>query len=170
MEEKVLIKSKSVSLMNSLIRYFIVPVIFFVIMIVYYYTIGHSAIMSHLGSNYNASLARFFTGALIFEFDAVGSWFVPIIFYIGIVTLIWGIVSFLKYKDMNVTVTDKRIYGVSSFGKRVDFPISAISSVSASGKRDINLLTPSGKILFGNFENTDELFQTISKMLVARQG
>ena len=73
-------------------------------------------------------------------------------------------------KSMSLTVTDRRIYGVSSFGRRVDFPISAVTSVSASGKRDITLLTPSGKVLFGNFENTDELFQTISKMLVEQQG
>jgi len=170
MEEKVLIKSKSVSLANALIRYFVAPVAIFVIMIVYYYTAGLSTIMSHLGPKYNASLGRFFTSALIFEFDAVGSWFVPIIFYIGIATLIWGIINFLKYKDMAMTVTDKRVYGVSSFGKRVDFPLSAINSASASGKRNINLLTPSGKVLFGNFENTDELFQIISKMLVERQG
>ena len=169
MEEKVLVKSKPVSLGNSLIRCFAVPAALFVIMIVYYYAVGHSLIMSHLGSNYNASLVTFFTGALIFEFDAVGSWFVPILFYAGVITLILGIVNFLKYKDMSVTVTDTRIYGISSFGKRVDFPISAVSSVSA-GKRNITLLTTSGKALFGNLENAEELFQTISKMLAQRQG
>lgn len=178
MEEKVLIKSQSISTKNTAIRYFIIPVIIFAIVILYYVlNINGSQQTSYYmgginpGVRYNdRSLFSYLISALIFETSANVYIYVSVLLYIGIVFLVWGIVNFMKYKNMSMTVTDKRIYGVSSFGKRVDFPLSAISSVSASGKRDINLLTPSGKVLFGNFENADELFQTISKMLIERQG
>lgn len=178
MDERVLVKGKSISTKNTVIRYFIVPVIVFAIVILYYALNinGSQQISTYMGGinpgvhYYDRSLFAYLISVLIFETSANISIYVSIVLYVGMATLIWGIVNFMKYKNMSLTVTDKRIYGVSSFGKRVDFPIRSISSVSASGKRDINLLTSSGKILFGNFENADELFQTISKMLVEHQG
>ena len=95
---------------------------------------------------------------------------ISIVLSIGILLLIWRLVTHYKYKDMSLTVTDRRIYGVSSFGKRVDFPLNSVSSVAASGKQDITILTSSGKFLFGNFENAGELFQCISDLLAGRQG
>lgn len=178
MDERVLAKSKQISIKTTAIRYFIVPVIVFAIVILYYALNinGSQQVSTYMGganpgvNYYDRSLFAYLISALIFETSANVYIYISIILYIGIAALIFGIINFLKYKDMTLTVTDKRIYGVSSFGKRIDFPISAIHSVSASGKRDITLVTPAGKVVFGNFENTDELFQTISKMLIERQG
>lgn len=70
---------------------------------------------------------------------------------------------------MEMTITDRRIYGVSAFGRRVDFPLSAVSSVSAQGRRNVWLLTSGGKVLLGGFDNADELFRTASRLLADRQ-
>ena len=178
MDERVLVKSKSISTKNTAIRYFIVPVVVFAIVVLYYVLNinGSQQVSTYMGGinpgvrSYDRSLFDYLISTLIFETSANISIVISIVLYIGIASLIWGIVNFMKYKSMSLTVTDTRIYGVSSFGKRVDLPLRTVQSVSASGKRDIHLMTPSGKIVFGNFENADELFHTISKLLVEHQG
>ena len=169
MEETILLQSKPASLGGTLVRRFLVPVLLLLVMVAYYFTTGREVIQSHLGGNYNGSLTRFLTSALIFDFDAAGTWLMPVLLYLAILSLIVGIVLFLKYNGCRMTVTDQRIYGVAAGGKRVDFQLGTIQSISASGKHSVTLLTPSGSAVFGNLANSDELFQTVSRLLAERQ-
>ena len=170
MEERVLAKSKPASPATALLRRFGIPVVLFLLLLVYYSAAGKDTIAQHLGADYNGSIGRFFTAALLFEFDAAGAWFVPPVFWAGILTLIWGVVRCLKYRGMSLTVTDRRIYGVSTYGRRIDLPLASVQSVSASGNGSLRLLTTSGEVLFGGFENGEALFHTISGLLNQRQA
>jgi len=169
MEEKVIVKSTPSALSGTLVRCFAVPVVIFIVTIVFYYAVALPQIREHMYT-LNISLSLFLVSTLIFDVTATTTIWISVVVYIGIAAFIWGIVDFLKNKDNTLTVTNKRIYGRSSFGKQVDLPLNTISSVSSSGKRKLHFLTSSGKIPFGNVENSDEIFQIVSKMLVERQG
>ena len=68
-----------------------------------------------------------------------------------------------------IAVTNKRVYGKAAFGKRVDLPIDKISSVAMCAFKGVSVATSSGKISFLLCNNRDEVFNTISKLLVERQ-
>lgn len=69
-----------------------------------------------------------------------------------------------------LTITDKRIYGNSSFGKRVDLPIDSVSAVGTSAFKGIAITTTSGAIKFALIKNRDEIHSAVSKLLMERQG
>lgn len=70
-----------------------------------------------------------------------------------------------------ITVTDKRVYGKTAFGKKVELPVDSVSSV---GKRalfnTVVVATSSGNIKFAFVKNSNEVFDAISKLLVSRQN
>lgn len=112
----------------------------------------------------------FLVSALVFEVEITKSIFIPLLVYGSILMFVWGILHFLKYWNISLTVTNKRLYGVNRFGKRVDIPLRSITSVSTSRKHDILFFTPSGKVVFRNFQNADEIYQIISKMIADQQS
>ena len=65
-----------------------------------------------------------------------------------------------------ITVTDKRVYGKTSFGKRVDLPLDKIASVSCSGMGSIGVSTSSGLIKFNFIDNSEELHHTITTLIM----
>ena len=68
-----------------------------------------------------------------------------------------------------LTVSDKRIYGKSAFGKRVDLPVDSITAVSTSMLKGIAVATASGKIVFKLIKNRDEIHSEISNLIISRQ-
>ena len=69
-----------------------------------------------------------------------------------------------------IIVSDKRVYGVTTFGKRVDLPFDSISAVGISAFHGIAIGTSSGRIMFKGIGNRDEIHDAISKLLVERQN
>lgn len=80
------------------------------------------------------------------------------------------IVLYLYVKGMKIVVTDKRVYGVSSFGKHVDLPFDSVSAVGTSWLKGIAVGTSSGKINFLGISNRDEVYEEIKKLLSNRQS
>lgn len=71
---------------------------------------------------------------------------------------------------MELTVTNKRIYGKTIFGKRVDLPLDSISSISRIKIfNGISVATSSGKISFQFMDNNENIYNSISQLLVERQ-
>ena len=70
----------------------------------------------------------------------------------------------------NITVTNKRVYGIVAFRHRVDLPFDMISSVGSGYFDSIAVATSSGKICFWFVANRNEVFSTISSCLIERQG
>lgn len=87
---------------------------------------------------------------------------------IGFVLLVIGLV-FLFWIKTSLTVTDKRVYGTTSFGKRVDLPIDSVSAVGTSAMKGIAIGTSSGKISFKLIKNQKEIHSAISTLLSERQ-
>jgi hypothetical protein len=70
---------------------------------------------------------------------------------------------------VQITVTDKRVYGTDVASKRVDLPLDSISAVGTSSFSGLAVSTASGSLKFTMLKNRDELHETISNLLVLRQ-
>lgn len=68
-----------------------------------------------------------------------------------------------------IVVTNKRVYGKTMFGKRVDLPIDSISAVGTSALNSIAITTASGAIKFVMIKNRNEIHDAVSKLLIERQ-
>ena len=79
------------------------------------------------------------------------------------------IIFYLITKEMKIVVTDKRVYGKTIFGKQVDLPFDSISAIAKSWFKGIAVSTASGRIVFLLISNNEEIFKTISDLLIQRQ-
>ena len=91
-------------------------------------------------------------------------------FLLHVVFAIIAFIVYRAYSKIELTVTDKRVFGCATFGKRVDLPLDAISAVGTSSMKGIDVTTASGAIKFKFILNRDELHKAISKLLVERQS
>ena len=93
-----------------------------------------------------------------------------VITVIALLLFVVGIVVFWSFNGTGITVTDKRIYGVAKFGKRIDLPVDSISSLGVGLFNSIAIATSSGKVVFGLLKNRNEIHEAISRLLVQRQN
>ena len=97
-----------------------------------------------------------------FVFD--GAAFIPKLLAIVIfVVALWAIYF------TEIVVTDKRVYGKTMFGRRVDLPLDSISAVGYSAFHGISVGTSSGNISFALIVNNEEIHEAINKLLIERQ-
>ncbi len=91
--------------------------------------------------------------------------------YIGVCVGITAVtvLFYLYISKMEIVVTNKRVYGKSAFGKRVDLPIDTISAVGTSFLKGIDIGTSAGRIHFKGISNNNEIHAEISKLLNNRQ-
>ena len=87
-----------------------------------------------------------------------------------IVVVLFGFLAHIIFSKIELTVTDKRIYGTALFGKRVDLPLDSVSAVGTAWIKTITVTTSSGRISFSLMKNLDALHSEISKLLIKRQG
>ena len=80
------------------------------------------------------------------------------------------VLIFLGMRSYEMTVTDKRVYGKTAFGKRVDLPMDAVSAVGAKWPKGIAVATSSGKIAFLMIKNRNEIHTCVNELLIARQN
>ena len=93
--------------------------------------------------------------------------------YVWLAIPVFALIAFLLYKGwskIELTVSDKRVFGCAAFGKRVDLPLDAISAVGTSAFNGIAITTASGAIKFAMMENRDEIHSAVSQLLVNRQS
>lgn len=83
---------------------------------------------------------------------------------------IFALIFYLAVAKTDLTVTNKRVYGKSIFGKRVDLPLDMISAVGTSIFKGVAVSTASGSIKFLMVKNRDEIHAEISKLLLDRQS
>lgn len=83
--------------------------------------------------------------------------------------IIFVVLIYLWLRSYSITVTNKRVYGQTAFGKRVDLPFDSVSSVGTSALKGIAVGTSSGKISFKLIKNQGEIHDVISKILAERQ-
>lgn len=86
-----------------------------------------------------------------------------------ILTPIFFIVSLWAIFFTEIVVTDKRVYGKTMFGKRVDLPLDSISAVGFSAFHGISVGTSSGRISFALIRNNKEIHKCINDLIIERQ-
>lgn len=94
------------------------------------------------------------------------------LFYVIIIVLVIATIVFYKLSSkIELTVTDKRVYGYGSFRKRVDLPLDSITAIGTTRIfSGLTVTTASGSIKFIMLKNRDELHKAISDLLIDRQG
>lgn len=92
--------------------------------------------------------------------------FIPLIFVCPVIAYF----IYKRWSKVEITITDKRVYGVNSAGKRVDLPMDSISAVGTGIFSSLAITTASGAIKFAMLANRDELHKALSNLLVERQG
>lgn len=84
-------------------------------------------------------------------------------------SLIWSIIAWY-FNAFSITVTDKRIIGHSTWGKKVSIPVDSVSAIASSSFNGIAVASSSGKIVFKLIKNRDEVHQAIENLIIARQN
>ena len=87
----------------------------------------------------------------------------------AVVFLLGKFFAFLL-NSSELVVTDKRVYGKTAFGKRVDLPLDSISAVSTGIFKRISVATSAGQIHFYELQNREEVHSCINKLLIQRQN
>lgn len=87
--------------------------------------------------------------------------FLPV-FIIGLIFVWWT-------SKVKLVVTDKRVYGYSTFGRRIDLPFDSIRAVSSAMLKTIKVTTASGSVNFSLIKNCNEIHDELSKLLIGRQ-
>ncbi|MBQ4052299.1 MAG: SHOCT domain-containing protein [Clostridia bacterium] len=98
-------------------------------------------------------------------FTSDGAAFIP-----QLLAPIFFVVSLWAIFFTEIEVTNKRVFGKTMFGKRVDLPIDSISSVGFSAFHGIFVGTSSGRISFALVSNNKEIHKCINDLLMKRQG
>lgn len=159
MEEKIIIKSKLKNVKPFCIGLPVFGVVIFVLYLIY------ATIKSNSKSwNEGETLVESFMDVIKYD----GSMIIFIL-----IILVFAIVGFLFYKgwsQIEMTVSDKRVFGCAAFGKRVDLPLDAISAVGTSVFNGIAITSASGAIKFYMIDNRNDIHEAVSKLLVERQG
>lgn len=97
--------------------------------------------------------------------DKMSPVIIPEIIVFGVIVL--GLVWFCT--KSSIVVTDKRVFGVASFGKRIDLPLNAISSV-AKTKFGLSVATSSGSIRFKYIKDGKEVYEAITNIILDKQS
>lgn len=92
-----------------------------------------------------------------------------IVYLFPIISVITAIIIYWAYSNVTLTVTDKRVFGTTAFGKRVDLPLDSISAVGTSSLNGISITTASGYIKFKFIGNRNDIYTEISQLLIDRQ-
>ena len=90
------------------------------------------------------------------------------LFFFTPTTLFFLILFFLSNK-MELTITDKRVYGKSVFGKRVDLPVDSISAIAKNLFLGITVSTSSGKIRWYMIDDKEKVYNTLESLIIKRQ-
>lgn len=163
MEEKVIIKGKRKDAMKVAIIPPIISVVLFLGYLIYsvnsyrvYYSGGYLRQERPLAEAIQMSISS----------DALLP-FIALIILIGIVV---GYCIYRNWSKVEITVTNLRVFGVDTKGKRVDLPLDKISSVAILSSGDgVAVSTASGAVEFRMIENCADVRRVIAELLVARQ-
>ena len=86
-------------------------------------------------------------------------------------TSLIGFLIYLWLHSYEIVVTNKRIYGRVAWGKRVDLPLDSVSATATKSLlKGISVSTSSGRISFLLVKNVEEIYKTISSLLIERQS
>ena len=108
--------------------------------------------------------------SLVWE-TILGDWAIFASAGLGIIIVLYGLIILFTSHGCGLYVTNKRVYGKTMLGKRVDIPLDSISSISLTFFlfAGISVASSSGSILFYFVENRQEIHKSMSNLLIERQ-
>lgn len=167
MEEKVIVKSKLYDIHKFRKICVIVGAILFALAFVFNFVDSYTKPW-----NDDTTFAAYLVEYLVDTFtDLFWLWWnlgIPAIFFV--VPAVFGFVVHAWLSQIELIVTDKRVYGTAGFGTRVDLPFDSISAIGTGWPKGIEVATSSGKISFLAIKNCDEIHKVMSDLLIARQN
>lgn len=91
---------------------------------------------------------------------------------LGAMMVLCGLIIVIKKRGSGLYVTNKRVYGQTLLGRRVDIPLDSISSISLtlgllSG---VSVASSSGRITFLFLIERDKIYNVISDYIIERQS
>ena len=166
MDEKIIIKSEHYNIK----RYLKIALIIGIALVL----LGFLAYLFNLnGCRFQESLitsGKYYRYSLISNMSDPFSLEAGMFLDLGIIFVLISVLVRWWLSSYELTITDKRIYGKTSFGKRVDLPVDSISAVGTSMLKGISVATASGKIVFKLIKNRDDIHSEISNLIITRQA
>lgn len=153
MEEKIITKGKPINIFPIVIAIILLAVLCFIFIALPMIRTAYNFYGSDLASVMFSSASE-----------------VGISISIVLVICLFAVFVYLWLGKIEITVSDKRVFGKAAFGKRVDLPLDSISAVGTSFLKGIAVATSSGKISFLLIQNSDEIHKSVSELLISRQG
>lgn len=81
------------------------------------------------------------------------------------------VLFFFWIRNYELTVTEKRVYGKTAFGKSVEFPVdSVLATWSNSQFKGVSILSSHGKFSFLTIKNANDICEVINKLLKEKQN
>lgn len=161
MEEKVIVKSEHYSLTKIRSILYGIPAVCVVLgVILHLLDFGGSRVITYRYGYYT----------ILDNMLDPFSFFPGLLIDLGIIIFIASLIIGAWLKSYSLTVTDKRVFGNTSWGKQVDLPVDSISAVASSSLKGIAVATSSGRIVFNLIKNRDEVRNAISDLLIERQA
>ena len=115
---------------------------------------------------YPSTWDRYHSFSKCFESDVINE----IMWSIAIAPVLIALILHLALSKCEITVTDRRVFGRSWFGRRVDLPLDSVSAVASGLLNNITVSTSSGKISFAAIRNRDEIYDAVNDMLMEQQS
>ena len=112
---------------------------------------------------FNFSRDTFIFTDFLFFLLSCGLWV-----FLGILLL-----EFLFFRIFSVcelSITNKRIIGQSTFGRQINIPVDSISSAGTGMLSTIIVSSSSGKIRFSLIKNYKEIYEKVNELLIQRQS
>lgn len=166
MDEKILIKSKK----SSIVKRVLIIGLCIIVLAILLRIVFPSYQVEYWPEHHDGKAAPFdlFLESLLVPNEAEDFVVCPLL-YIGVITIIYGIIIIIANRNVTLTVTDRRVYGTAKWGKRIDLPLDKISAVATAKLGGIAVSTSSGAIRFLGIKNNLAIHETISKLLMERQ-
>lgn len=92
-----------------------------------------------------------------------------VILYPCLIGGFFSLITFWWLSKTEMIVSNKRVYGKTVFGKRVDLPLDSISAIGSKWPKGVGVATSSGRIAFLMVKNRDEIHKCVSNLLIERQ-
>ena len=102
----------------------------------------------------------------------LGDWAIFASAAIGAVIALCGLIIIFMSHGSGLYVTDKRVYGKTLLGKRVDIPLDSISYISLTFVllSGVSVASSSGLISFFFVEERNKIHEIMSNLLIERQN
>ena len=131
-------------------------------------TLVFDTVFAYCGDDFRCDMHEGYSSAFDYAFGSSEALWIWIGISAGVAIVCLNLYALLR--DYEMTVTNKRIYGETALGKRVDLPVDSVCAIGPKWPKGVEVSTSSGRISFLMFKNHDEIHKCVSNLLIERQA